>query len=131
MLIGRRAGLPAYVLTVKPLHTGRLLNGTRFAMLTIVDPLRHSPSPVDLAQLFGLSPAETRIAGALVVGKTLAQISADLDIRITTARTQLRSILRKVVAERQPDLIRILWSSGISSASLVAGWLNLGGQNLI
>jgi DNA-binding CsgD family transcriptional regulator len=125
MLIGRRDGLPAYVLTVKPLNTGLTLIGARFAMLTIIDPARHSLSESDLAEFFGLSPAETRITWALLTGQTLAQIASSSGVRITTARTQLRSILRKVGAKRQSDLIRILLGSGIGWMSLATGWLNV------
>jgi DNA-binding CsgD family transcriptional regulator len=125
MLIGRCDGLPAYVLTVTPLHTGLALSAPRFAMLTIIDPARHFPSERDMTEFFGLSPAETRLARALLTGKTLAQAAGASSIRITTARTQLRSILRKVGAKRQSDLVRIMWSTGIGSVSIAAGWLNL------
>ena len=40
-------------------------------------------------------------------------------------RTQLGSILRKVGAERQSDLIRILSGTGIGSVSLAAGWFDI------
>src|SRR5215469_7139734 len=46
-------------------------------------------------------------------------------VRITTVRTQLGSILRKVGAERQSDLIRILSSTGIGTVSFSAAWSNM------
>ena len=57
---------------------------------------------------------------------TACLIDCDLTagIRITTVRTQLASILRKVGAERQADLVRILSSTGIGSVYLAAGWLD-------
>jgi len=125
MLIGRYDGLPAYVLSVAPLRIGLAVDSRRFAMVVIVDPAGHSPSEKDLAEFFGLSPAEARLAAALLTGKTLAHIAADSGIRITTVRTQLGSILRKVGAERQSDLIRILSSTGVASASLTAGWFDI------
>jgi DNA-binding NarL/FixJ family response regulator len=69
------------------------------------------PSERDLTELFGLSRAEIRLASALLQGKKLHDIATDTGLRITTLRTQLSSILKKVGVERQPDLIRIL--SGI------------------
>jgi DNA-binding CsgD family transcriptional regulator len=126
MLVGRCDGLPAYVLTVAPLRSDMAVDHRRFAMIVVVDPERHSPSEKDLAEFFGLSPAEARLAAALLTGKTLSQIAASTGIRITTVRTQLGSILRKVGAERQSDLIRILSSTGIGSVSLTAGWLDIG-----
>ena len=80
--------------------------------MVVVDPQRHSPAAEDLAEFFGLSPAEARLVAALLTGKTLAQIAAVTGVRITTLRTQLGSILRKVGAERQSDLIRILSNPG-------------------
>src|SRR5712671_809154 len=125
MLIGRYDGLPAYVLGVAPLCTGLAVGERRFAMVVIVDPAGHSPSEKDLAEFFELSPAEARLAAALLTGKTLARIAANSGIRITTVRTQLGSVLRKVGAERQSDLIRILSGTGIGSVSLAAGWLDI------
>jgi DNA-binding CsgD family transcriptional regulator len=125
MLIGRGDGLPAYVLTVAPLRAGLLADELRLAMVVVVDPVRHAPSEADLADFFGLSPAEARVAAALLTGRTLAEIAAASGIRITTVRTQLASILRKVGAERQADLVRILSSTGIGSVSLSAGWFNI------
>jgi DNA-binding CsgD family transcriptional regulator len=125
MLVGRCDGLASYVLTVAPLHTGMAVDDRRLALIVVVDPERHSASERDLAELFGLSPAEARLAAALLTGKTLSQIAAGTDIRITTLRTQLGSILRKVGADRQSDLIRILSSTGFGSMSLSSGWFNI------
>jgi hypothetical protein len=61
----------------------------------------------------------------LVTGKTLAEIAADFGIRITPVRTQLGSILRKVGAKRQSDLVRILSRAGIGSVSLSAAWVDM------
>jgi DNA-binding CsgD family transcriptional regulator len=125
MLIGRSEDRPAYVLTVAPLRVDAAVDDRRLAMIVVVDPERHSPSEKDLAEFFGLSPAEARLAAALLTGKTLSKIAADFGVRLPTLRTQLGSILRKVGAERQSDLVRILSSTGIGSVSLAAGWLNV------
>jgi DNA-binding CsgD family transcriptional regulator len=124
-LIGRCDRLPACVLTVAPLRIGDFFDARRLAMVVVVDPVRHAPSEADLVEFFGLSPAEARVAAALLIGKTLAEIAAASGVRITTVRTQLASILRKVGADRQADLVRILSSAGIGSVSLTVGWLDL------
>jgi DNA-binding CsgD family transcriptional regulator len=124
MLIGRCGGLPAYVLSVAPLRARLAVDDQRFAMVVVVDPTRHFPSEKDLAEFFGLTPAEVRLAAALLAGKSLSEVAAGFGIRITTARSQLGSVLRKAGAERQSDLIRILSSTGIGSVSLAAGWLD-------
>jgi DNA-binding CsgD family transcriptional regulator len=125
MLVGRCDGLPPYVLTVAPLRIDMAVDDRRLALIVVVDLHRHSRSAEDLAGFFGLSPAEARLAAALLTGKTLAQIAAGTGVRITTLRTQLGSILRKVGAERQSDLIRILSSTGIGTVYFSAGWFNM------
>jgi DNA-binding CsgD family transcriptional regulator len=121
MMIGRFDGLPPYVLTVTPLPAD-LVDGRRLAMIVLVDPARHCPSERDLTELFGLSPAEARVAAALLMGKSLSNIAATIGVQITTVRTQLRSILRKVGVKRQFDLVRMLSGTGISSITLSACW---------
>jgi DNA-binding CsgD family transcriptional regulator len=96
----------------------------RLAMIIIVDPARYVPSEKDLADLFGLSPAEARVAAALMAGKSLADIAAASGVQITTVRTQLRSTLRKVGVKRQFDLVRILSGTGMSSMSFSAWWFD-------
>jgi DNA-binding CsgD family transcriptional regulator len=125
MLVGRCDGLPPYVLTVAPLRTDMAVDHRRYTLIVVVDPERHCPSDKDLAEFFGLSPAEARLAAALLTGKTLSEIAASTGTRITTLRTQLGSILRKVGVRRQFDLVRILSSTGIGSVSLSAGWFDI------
>jgi DNA-binding CsgD family transcriptional regulator len=125
MLVGRGDALPAYVLTVAPLRTGFSMDERRLALVVIVDPVRHAPSESDLAEFFGLSPAEARLAAALITGKHLSDVAADRGVQITTVRTQLASILKKVGVKRQSDLLRVLSSTGIGSVSFAAGWLDV------
>jgi DNA-binding CsgD family transcriptional regulator len=123
MLIERSGGLPPYLLTVMPLRSD-LVNRGGLAMIVVVDPARHCPSEKDLAEFFGLSPAETRVATALMIGKRLSDIADEASVQITTVRTQLRSILRKVGVKRQFDLVRMLSGTGLGSISFSAWWLD-------
>jgi DNA-binding CsgD family transcriptional regulator len=125
MLIGRGDGRPAYILTVARLHPDLAIGDRPLAMIVIVDPDRHSPSDGELVDLFGFSPAEARLAAALMTGKTLTEIAAEFGLRVPTLRTQLRSILKKAGAKRQSDLVRIFSSAGIGSVSMAAGWLDI------
>ena len=117
--------MPAYVLTVTPLRAALGVGDRRLAMIIVVDPERHIPSEGDLAEFFGLSPAEARLGAALLTGKRLSVIAANSGIQVTTLRTQLSSILRKVGVARQSDLVRVLAGTGIGSLSLSAGWLDI------
>jgi PAS domain-containing protein/DNA-binding CsgD family transcriptional regulator len=52
-------------------------------------------------------PSQSRLAAALIRGKKLRDVSADFGVQVTTLRTQLSSILKKLGAKTQADLIRI------------------------
>ena len=68
-------------------------------------------NPAVIAQLHGLTPAEARVAAALVKGDTLAQYAEQAGCSEDTARTHMKRILDKTGASRQADLVRILLSS--------------------
>jgi DNA-binding CsgD family transcriptional regulator len=108
MRIRRHDGQLPYILTVAPLGTDLSVYGRPLAMVVLADPDRQSPSERDLAAFFGLSPAESRLAVALLAGKKLGEVARDFGVQITTLRTQLSSILRKTGVTRQVDLIRLL-----------------------
>jgi PAS domain-containing protein/DNA-binding CsgD family transcriptional regulator len=108
MRVRRPDGRLPYILTVAPLGADLTVYGRPLAMIVLTDPDECSPSERDLAELFGLSPAESRLAIALLTGKKLTEVAMDFGVRITTLRTQLSSILRKTGVTRQVDLIRLL-----------------------
>jgi DNA-binding CsgD family transcriptional regulator len=76
-------------------------------MVLIADPEEPSPSERELAQSFGLSPAESRLAAALMAGKRLSDVTIESGVQISTLRTQLTSINKKVGVKRQADLVRV------------------------
>lgn len=108
MLVGRPDGKRPYSLTLVPntRYPGSL--GRTYAIVLIGDPDIGIPTEAELAELFGLSSAEARLAIALVQGKKLAEIAAEAGVKMTTLRTQLQSIFRKVGVERQADLLLTL-----------------------
>jgi DNA-binding CsgD family transcriptional regulator len=111
MLVGRRGtGRRAYALVVAPLGTASAVFDRPLAMILVTDPDGLAPSERDVAEFFGLSPAESRLAAALLAGKRLRGLAADTGVQISTLRTQLSSILEKVGVERQTDLVRVLAS---------------------
>jgi DNA-binding CsgD family transcriptional regulator len=61
-----------------------------------------------LAELFRLTPAEARIAGELLGGRDVGEISDRLAIARRTVRVHLSRILEKTDTRRQGDLIRLL-----------------------
>ncbi|MET0369967.1 MAG: helix-turn-helix transcriptional regulator [Sphingobium sp.] len=79
------------------------------AFLILVDPARRSTPGTGLLQsLFDLSPAEARIADALVAGRTLKEIATATGISLETVRAHLKSIFAKTGINRQIDLVAML-----------------------
>ena len=108
MLVGRPDRKRPYSLMLFPSmrYPGSL--GRTYAIVLISDPDLVIPTEAELAELFGLSPAESRLAVALARGKRLPEIAAQAGVKMTTLRTQLQSIFRKVGVARQSDLLLIL-----------------------
>ncbi|MEQ8661953.1 MAG: hypothetical protein RLW62_14145, partial [Gammaproteobacteria bacterium] len=79
-------------------------------VLVIVDQpdRRRVPEAAQLRELFGLTGAESRVARALAMGLTLEDYAAIHRIKLSTARSQLRAVLRKTTCCRQQTLIRLL-----------------------
>lgn len=67
------------------------------------------------AGCYGLTPAEIAILGSVAGGADISGIAAKRSISIHTARTQLKSVMAKVGARRQSQLVRIAWSSPAGS----------------
>jgi DNA-binding CsgD family transcriptional regulator len=75
------------------------------------------PRPEVLEQLWRLTPAEARVASALLHGSTLGETARHLGITISTARSHLSRILGKTGTRRQADLLRVL-AGGLSVLDL-------------
>jgi len=108
MLVARDGGLPALIVRVAPVRAGRAGSGIPLALILVSTPSENLVSERELAELYGLSPAESRLALALVRGRRMTEIVADFGVQITTLRTQLSAILRKCEVERQSDLVRLI-----------------------
>ncbi len=69
------------------------------------------PDPGMLAELFSLTPAESRFTSCLVSGFSVEEISVQLKITRETARTHLRRVLGKTHTRRQGELISLVLRS--------------------
>jgi DNA-binding CsgD family transcriptional regulator len=63
-----------------------------------------------IARRFGLSPAEERLADAVIGGVPLNEAAEQLGIQLSTARTRLKVIQTKTGCHRQLDLVRLAMS---------------------
>jgi DNA-binding CsgD family transcriptional regulator len=72
--------------------------------------LQHIPVPPEsmLHRVFDLTPAEARLARKLARGDSLEQVAQSLDVKMTTARSQLAAIFAKTGTCRQAQLVAIL-----------------------
>jgi len=77
--------------------------------VVIADPEKRDLLPADrLRALYGLTPAEARLAARLALGDDLRSAAASLGIGYATARTQLTGIFDKTETRRQGELIMLL-----------------------
>lgn len=60
-----------------------------------------------VAKHYGLTPAEARVLGRLVEGRSPKEIADEFTLALSTVRTHLRSLLSKTECRRQMDLLRI------------------------
>lgn len=70
-----------------------------------------APRSDALRVLFGLTPAELRIAEAISSGLTVREIAERYGLAHATVRTHLRSIYAKTGTRRQPELVRVVMAS--------------------
>jgi DNA-binding CsgD family transcriptional regulator/PAS domain-containing protein len=81
------------------------------ALLFVHDPETSPEISSEILQgLYGLTPAEVRLAAALVSGARLKAAAERFGISPATARTQLKAIFGKTGTHRQADLIRLILS---------------------
>jgi DNA-binding CsgD family transcriptional regulator len=81
---------------------------TPLALVVVMD-TNQTLSPMQLlGKLYDLSPAELRIASALLEGKSLEEYSQEAGVTMNTVRTQLKNLFRKTGTHRQPELVTVL-----------------------
>ena len=73
------------------------------------------PSLEQLKSLYGLTQAEARLALKLCAGNTPTECAKNMDVSITTIRTQLRALMEKTGSHRQAELLTKLLSSPSTS----------------
>jgi DNA-binding CsgD family transcriptional regulator len=66
------------------------------------------PSPHIFSGLFGLTPAEARLAAALAAGRSVHEAAIEIGIAVKSARTYLERIFRKTGTSRQSQLVALL-----------------------
>jgi DNA-binding CsgD family transcriptional regulator len=110
MLVSRRARSPISVL-VTPVAVAAFCvvsKGIR-AVVFVQDPAqRVRPAKEILHAMFGLTPAECRVALLLGDGMSLSEIAQTLTVSPNTLKSHLASVYRKTNTSRQGQLVRLL-----------------------
>jgi DNA-binding CsgD family transcriptional regulator len=111
-LVSRKTGRPLSVTAVPLPQVGLGLGQKPFAILFISDPDQKVEVPVEfLRRCYGLSVAETRLATALVEGRSLKEAADSCGVTYNTVKSQLRVIFMKTDVQRQAELVRIILTS--------------------
>lgn len=113
--MGKRLGADDYL--VKPVDYDVLL-ATIDARLRQVRRMREAYPPARpvqdmdwdiLIKRFGLTPAELRVASALVRGSSLAEITLEQGVARSTVAFHLRNLFDKTETRRQAELVALLY----------------------
>lgn len=79
------------------------------ALVFVSDPDRRPlPRVAELAAIYGFTPAEGALLRKLLEDRTVEEAARELDIAVSTARTQLRRLLQKSGTRRQSELVRLV-----------------------
>lgn len=107
----RASGRKPYVALISRFEpTENLFSSCHPVVLVVVsDPQNaNSPDETALHDMFGLTHAEARLSRALSAGHSIESAATLLGIQVTTARSELKSVFRKLGVNRQQDLVRLL-----------------------
>jgi len=112
LLLQRRSENQPLRVTATPFRAPLVLGSPPIAALVFIsDPAKAplSRSAV-LRVLYGLTPAEGRVADALLRGMEIREAAGRLGITLETARLHVKRILAKTSTSRQAELVRLMVS---------------------
>lgn len=79
---------------------------------------RSSDAAEAVAQLYGLSPAETRLALALVRSLRLDEIAEEFGLSRNTVTYTLKNLFRKTETDRQADMISLFIANSVNLSEI-------------
>ena len=119
--IGRERAPSCLLLTPISLRTGPNLDSAEAAFLLATVDIRLDGTVADkLTEAFQLSEAETEVALLLADGLHPNEIAAQREARVTTIRSQIRSILKKLRARNITDAVRTISGFAANYTSAMA-----------
>ncbi len=106
MSVSREESDTALTVMVAPIGTGVAGKG---AVLFVSDPSEPVELSIDaICRLYGLTPAEGRLALGLTNGSKLDDLAEEWGVSMHTVRSQLRQIFRKTDTSRQSELVKLI-----------------------
>lgn len=81
---------------------------TPLALVLVMDAGKNLSTLELLGKLYDLSPAELRVAAALLNGKSPEAYAQEAGVTLNTVRTQLKNLFRKTGTSRQSELVAVL-----------------------
>lgn len=85
---------------------------TGLKLVFVTDPETEPRPPEEILRaLYGLTPAEARLTGLLLRGRTVSEAAEELRVTLNTARTHLKRVFSKTGTSRQADLVRVCLQS--------------------
>jgi len=110
--VPRTSGLRPLSVLVAPVQACMRAGMNAVAVLFVTDPDTKPRAALEVIRgLFGLTPAEARLACAVLHGDTLEEYCDRESISLNTGRTHLKRIFSKTGTSRQSDLVRLLLGS--------------------
>jgi DNA-binding CsgD family transcriptional regulator len=109
-IVVRRKRRAPVVIRVLPVHGAArtpFLGARALLTFASVEP-RPGPKPSLLAKLFGLTPAEAKLASLMAEGISVEKAAEALEISRETARNQLKAVFAKTATHRQSELVALL-----------------------
>lgn len=111
LLLRRRLAKTPLAVTITPYSPGLRNYGQLVALVFVADELRKPLArSAILRKLYGLTPAECRMADLLAAGHEIAAAAECLKITVQTGRFHLKTIFRKTGTNRQATLVRLMLS---------------------
>lgn len=70
-----------------------------------------------LAQVFALTPVETRLVSQLVQGRNVQEAARALHLKVETVRTYLKQVFQKTGTHRQVELVQLMQNGALPALS--------------
>ena len=108
--VGRNLAARYAILLQPNLRNSSAMPSETHPVVCFIFPLgrRRVASAQQLISLFGLSPAEARLARALCHGETLEEFAEAQNVKLPTVKTQLRAVFAKTQTDRQVALVNLI-----------------------